>query len=155
MKPIIIVPTKTLSPENLKMLRDNELCVIEAKDPAKIKFLDPIPSASQHDKAEAAAISLSRILLNGQWAEYDSSAQIGRSTFSRIFVDLLIKGTALDRNGTIAQQRDNEYNYAYAQEVAKLAREDARNERAKKKKEAEEKAKQSQSLKSDPEVSKG
>ena len=38
MKPIIIVPPKQLSKADIEMLRKNDLCVVEAKDPSKVKF---------------------------------------------------------------------------------------------------------------------
>jgi len=135
-KPIIIVPTKTLSAENLKLLRDNDLCVIECKDPAKVKFLDPIPSAVQRTKVEDAAIKLSRILLNETWGYYSNANSLSKADCCRIYVDMLIKGTALDRHGTIEEQRENAYNYAFKEETEKLARQEAREARAKKKAEA-------------------
>lgn len=68
MKPIIILPPGSLSDSNIQLLRDNELCVVVAKDPAAVKFVDPIPAISSRTR---------------------------------------IKGTALDRHGTIEEQKQH------------------------------------------------
>lgn len=115
------------------MLRDNGLCVVVSEDPAKVKFLDPIPAISQRTKVEQAAVELSRILLNGQWGHYDSANHIGRSTFAQIYIDLLMKGTALDKHGSQEEQEEQLKKQARWDELSKLAREEARAERAAKK----------------------
>jgi len=133
MKPIIVLPKKTMSQEDIKQLRDNELCVVEASDPSKVKFIDPIPSASQRGKIDQAAIQLSRILLNGTWGHYQNTNMLSRSDFARIYVDMLISGTALDSQGDTAEQEQRLITNARRSELEKLAREDARAERAAKK----------------------
>ncbi len=71
MKPIIIIPEGAMSAESIKELRDNGICVVEAKDPACVKFLDPIPAAQGRTNVEDAAIQLSRKILNkGFWNEH-------------------------------------------------------------------------------------
>lgn len=90
MKPIIILPPKTMSKSDIKALRDNELCVVIAKDPSQVKFLDPIPTSSSRTQMENAAIALSRKLLNGQMLQFQ------RGDITRAYVDILIKGSPLD-----------------------------------------------------------
>jgi hypothetical protein len=130
MHPIIIIPPNTMSEADIKMLRDNELCVVVAKNPAAVKFLDPIPAAGQRTQIEAAAIKLSRILLNGQWANISNASQIGRSEFARLYVELLTEGTALDRNGSREEQERRYFGEAKLDELRRLAREEAKAERA-------------------------
>ena len=54
-----------------------------------------------------------------------------------MFVDLLVKGTPLDRNGTIAEQEQAFVDYARQDELGKIGREEVREERAKKRAEKE------------------
>jgi hypothetical protein len=145
-KPILILPPGAMSAEDIKLLRDNELCVVVSKDPAKVKFLDPIPSAAQRSKIETAAIRLSRILLNRQWAHITNSSQIDFGVISRLYIECLIEGTPLDKAGTLEEQEQRIFDQEKRYELERLAREEARAERkaakeAKAKAEAEFKAK--------------
>jgi len=135
MKPIIILPEGEMSADNLKALRDNWLCVVECKNPASVKFLDPIPSAAERTKVEDAAIALSRKVLNpGFWTQ-DST----RQNMAGHFVDILLKGTRLDPEPPRAEVERDIFDDAKADELRKIAREEARAERAAKK-EADRKA---------------
>ncbi len=42
MKPIIILLEGAMSDEDIKAIRDNDVCVVIAKDPALVRFVDPI-----------------------------------------------------------------------------------------------------------------
>lgn len=127
MKPIIILPPKTMSDEDIKQLRANDLCVVVAEDPARVKFVDPIPATSSRTRMEDAAISLSRIILNGQWGNYTSSGAISRGDATSIYVDLLVEGTPLAPNYRSPQQV---FDLAKHEELQRLAREEAKAERA-------------------------
>ena len=131
MNPMIILPYGQMLESQIKLLRDNGICVVTAKDPSKIRFVDPIPAASSRTQMENAAIKLSRLLLNGTWNPPDRS--LDRSDFCRFFVEFLVEGTPLDKSGTVADREKIEYNYAHLDEVRKMAREDARAERESKK----------------------
>lgn len=126
MKPIIILPPDTMSEENIKALRDNDLCVVVAKDPARVKFLDPIPATAARTKVDDAAIQLSRKLLNRGFWNNDST----RQTVAATYVDILIQGTRLDPNGSTEEQYLQIFDSAKRQEIERLAREEARVERA-------------------------
>jgi hypothetical protein len=132
MKPMMIVPPKTFSDEDLKMLRDNGLCVVECSEPARVKFVDPMPAVSSRTQIENAAIGLSRLLLNnsGPWRWNEDS--VGK--FSGMFTKLLIEGTPLDL-AVVQTQRLNQqaFDDAKADELRKIAREEARAEREAKK----------------------
>src|SRR5690349_8957379 len=98
MKPIMLLPPETIDDEGIKLLRENGLCVVVAKDPARVKFLDPIPSIAQRTKIEDTAIRLSRKLLDrdtfvGGSPGYAKS--FSRSEIAQMFVDLLVAGTPL------------------------------------------------------------
>ncbi len=126
MKPIIILPPDTMSSEDIKTLRDNELCVVVASNPAAVKFVDPIPAVSQRTHIEDAAIKLSRKVINpGFWN--DSTT---REHLTRAFVDILLKGTPLDPMGTQQEQEREIFNITKADELRRLAREEAKAERA-------------------------
>lgn len=129
MKPIIVIPPDTISESDVQQLRDNGICVVVSKDPASLKFLDPIPACIGRSKIEDAAIALSRRLLNrgGIWAQI---AAIDRKDIAKLYMEILIKGTSLDSQLDVDEQT---FNDAKAEEIRKLASEEARSERAAKK----------------------
>lgn len=130
MKPMIILPPGMMSEQNIKTLRDNDICVVVAKDPAKVKFIDPIPSVSNRTQIENACIKLSRILLNGQWGDTYNQNELGRAQFSVLFLKCLMTGTPLDHRGTFEEQREFIIATEKAEEFRRIAREEARAERA-------------------------
>lgn len=133
MKPIIIIPPKLMSAEDVKLLTDNGLCVVTAKDPALVKFLDPIPAEAQRSKIEHAAIKLSRMLLNGDWNQSAYPA-LGKKEFAELYIGLLMDGNPLDHRDTPEEQQQKVFNEVKHQEVCRLAREEAKAELAAKKK---------------------
>lgn len=90
MKPIVILPPGALSQEDIKKLEENGLCVVVAKDPSTVKFLDPIPSVIGRDAKDQAAIELSRRLLL-----HDSNCP-ERRDICKMYVDILLRGEKLD-----------------------------------------------------------
>lgn len=134
MKPIMILPPGAMDDENVKLLRENDLCVVIAKEPAAVKFLDPIPAASSRTDIEEAAIQLSRRLLRGELVgdQY-------RSNIARLYVDLLVKGTPLDPGRTKAEIEKEIFDDAKCTELRRLAREEAKAERAAAKQQAKSK----------------
>jgi hypothetical protein len=126
---MIILPPGLIDEENIRLLRENEICVVVAKDPAKVRFVDPIPAVASRTKMEQAAIALSRkILAQGFWTN-DST----RQTVAMTYVDLLVKGTPLDPEPSQEDLEKQAYDNAKLEEMRCIAREDARAERAKKK----------------------
>lgn len=138
MKPIIILPPDTMSEADIQTLRDNDLCVVVATNPGAVKFLDPIPSAAERTKVEDAAIELSRKILDREtWRP--GNAPTSRGDAARMYVDVLLTGTRLDPDPqpTQAEIEQSWYDEAHCEEIQKMAREDARAERAAKKAEQE------------------
>lgn len=131
MKPMIICGEGVLAPDEAKKLEDNGICVVVAKEPEKLRFVDSVPDPSK-PKVERAAIMLSRILLNGKWGNYTTSGAIGRDTFARIFADLVIKGSPLDEAVPTEEDRQKHYEREKWEELTRIAREDARKEAAEK-----------------------
>jgi hypothetical protein len=117
----------------IKALNDNDFCVVQAKDPSKIQFLDPIPAQSSRTKIDSAAIALSRIILNGQFEKYTTNGYVGRELAAKIFVDLVVKGSPLDPLGSTEERCQSAYIQSKIEESARLGREDARAERLAKK----------------------
>lgn len=136
MKPMIILPPDAMSDEDIQMLRNNGLCVVKSKIPANIKFIDPIPSVSCRTQIEDAAIKLSKMLVNGSWT---GSSCLNRSDFCRFFMEFLVNGTPLDPYPKEEQEKKI-FDNAKAEELRRLAREEARAERAAKKKAESKKA---------------
>ena len=58
MKPMMILKVGTMKKADIQRLNDNGLCVVEAKDPAAVRFVDPIPVSAARTKIETAAIEL-------------------------------------------------------------------------------------------------
>lgn len=131
-KPIIIIPPQLMSAEDVRLLTENGLCVVTAKDPTQVKFLDPIPAEAQRSKIEHAAIKLSRMILNGDWNR-SAYPSLGKKEFSELYMELLMEGTPLDRRGTPEEQQQRAFNSAKHEETCRLAREEAKAERLKKK----------------------
>lgn len=129
MKPIIILPPDTMHSDAIKALRDNGICVVVAKNPEAVKFIDPIPAISSRTEMENAAIKLSRRLMAGELVGQDY-----RKNINSLFVDLLVKGTSLDVNGSKQEQQERIYEQEKIDEIRRLARQDAKAERESKKK---------------------
>lgn len=126
MKPVIIIPPDTISDDDIKLLRENNLCVVVAQDPSAVKFLDPIPAQLQRTKIEQAAIMFSRKLLAR--GTYDGQT---RANFTAMFFDLLVAGTPLDPEPSQEEKEKAEFRSAKYEEIRRLAREEAKAERAK------------------------
>lgn len=124
-KPIIILPPGAMSDANMKMLRDNELCVVVAKNPARVKFVDPIPSISSRTQIEDAAIKLSRKILNPGFWSTDST----RAEMTRAFIDILVQGTPLQAGPTREELEKKAFDNEKFDELRRLAREEAKAER--------------------------
>ena len=127
MKPMIILPPDVMEKEEIQKLNDNGMCVVVAKDPAKIKFVDPIPAAASRTHIENAAISLSRKLLDWPW---DKNSSLYKGTVAEMFVNFLTKGTPLDPIGTREEQEQNLIETARRDELCRIGREEARAEAA-------------------------
>lgn len=81
--------------DQIEMLRENEICVVVAKDPAAIKFMDPIPSMSSRTQMEAAAIELSRRIMTGQTGR----TFMGSTTqAAAMWAEILMEGNPLESN---------------------------------------------------------
>jgi hypothetical protein len=129
MKPIIILPPDTMSDEDVQRLRDNGLCVVEAKEPSLVKFMDPIPAVIGRTAVEDAAIQLSRkILRKDFWSSEDT-----RKIIATQFFDILAKGTKLDPLPSKQETERILFDDAKQSELCRLAREEAKAERAAKK----------------------
>lgn len=129
MNPIIIIPPNTVSADDIKVLRDNGLCVVVSTDPAKVKFVDPIPAVSSRTEIEQAAINFSRIILAGKWGHITADNAICRNTLARLFVECLISGTPLDPMGSKQERERLFFDNEKKEELARLAIEEARAER--------------------------
>jgi len=126
MKPILILPPDSMSDTDIEVLNANGICTVVAKNPDAVKFLDPIPSAAERTKVEDAAIMLSRKILNGGYWTSDST----RSAICQTYVDLLVAGTALDPRPSKQERELKIFDQAKFDELRRLAREEAKSERA-------------------------
>lgn len=127
--PVIILPPDEMKPEDIERLRANGFCVVECTHPEKVKFLDPIPAVADRTQIENAAIQLSRrIMSKNYWTNEDT-----RRTVTATFFDILIKGTPLDPLPSQEEREQKIFNDEKEMEVRRLAREEAKAERAAKK----------------------
>lgn len=130
---MIILPPGTMSAKDIELLRDNGICVVEAKNPIKVKFVDPVPIPPEGSRTqmEQAAIKLSRILLKGHWGNYTTAGVLGRNDITKMYVEMLIQGTSLDPDYRTKEEMESQiYDAAKADELRRLAREEAKAERA-------------------------
>lgn len=126
MKPVIILPPETMSPEDIAKLNDNGFCVVESKDPARVKFVDSIPDALSRTALEQGALKLSRIILaKGFWSN-DATRQM----LAAHLIDILVQGTPLDPYET---RLEKAYDFEKEEALRCLARADAKAERDAKK----------------------
>lgn len=88
-KPIIILPKGEMSKKDIATLNANHLCVVEAKDPSKVRFVDPPPEG--YTVQEKAAIQLFRTIAA------KASFQINRSSFAEMYVDIILQGMIPER----------------------------------------------------------
>lgn len=125
MKPVIILPQKAMSDADIDIMRQNGICVVVAKDPAAVKFIDPLPALADRSGQEQAAVMLSRKILGpGFWSSDDT-----RKLMAETYVDILLKGTALDPKPTEKEMERVLFTAEKRAEIAKIAREEARAER--------------------------
>ena len=132
MMPIMILPQEAMSKEDIEILRANGICVVVAKEPHAVKFVDPIPAASSRTEIEQASLSLSRKLLHpGFWRRDSFTADDSslRKTITASFVELLLNGTPLDSKPTKEELQKEAYHAEKIREMQLLAREDAKAER--------------------------
>jgi hypothetical protein len=133
MKPIIILPPDVMSADDISELRGNDLCVVIATDPAKVRFLDPIPTASSRSQIEDACIRLSRKILHGHWTGKFNTESLSKTQIRSLYLDSLLSGSPLDPAGTKEQQEEAIISAARRDELCAIGREEARAERAAKK----------------------
>lgn len=125
MKPLMIVPRGSMSQEDIKVMRENHLCVVEAENPSAVKFIDSLPAVSSRTDIESAAIRLSRKIINpGFWSSEDTRREMAAK-----FIDLLVSGTALDPAPTKAEASQQFFDAEKRAELSRLARLEAKEER--------------------------
>ncbi len=126
MKPLIIIPKGAISAKDKEKLTKNGICVVEAETPSLVKFVDSVPEIASRTQIEHAAIQLSRkILQRSTWNNDNTGKEM-----AAMYVDLLIKGTPLDPRPTQAEQEKGIFDQAKADELRRLAKEEAKAERA-------------------------
>jgi len=89
MKPTFVLPCGHISKQDIKQLRDNGFCVVEAKYPEKIRFLDPPPFG--YTQQEQAAIQLTRKLLAEPYHATKSMNEI-----KNMLIYILVEGSPID-----------------------------------------------------------
>jgi hypothetical protein len=91
MKPIIIIPPNFMSQSDIEQLDKNGICVVIAKDPKRVKFVDPIPAIASRTEIESAALELSKRLLSIRWwQESNQGHSVTREEISRFYVKILL-----------------------------------------------------------------
>lgn len=127
MKPLIIMPKGAMSAKDKEKLTKNGICVVEAETPSLVKFVDSVPEIASRTQIEQAAIQLSRKVLDKNTWHYSSGTE---KDMAKMYIDLLIKGTPLDPRPTQAEEEKQIFDQAKADELRRLAREEAKAERA-------------------------
>ena len=92
-KPVILLQYRSISKANIKLLRDNGLCVVECKDPTKVRFMDPPPMS--YSVQELAAIELARGLLrDGKLPGHGYNV---KAACGALYAEILLRGDPLAR----------------------------------------------------------
>lgn len=138
MRPMIVVPPGTISKDDIARLDENGVLVVEAKDPAALRCIDPLPVQSSRTQIEHAAIQLSRRLLSGQG--FGGNGYTTHASITALYVELLAKGTPLQPGPTQEEIEQRIMTNEREAELRRIAREEARAEREAKKKTAGKKA---------------
>lgn len=94
MKPVIVLPPKSVSKADIKELRENGICVIVAKDPSVVRFIEPPPNG--YNEQEKAAIKLCRYLVRR-----DNTASCGRQEIMALLAHFFIEGSPLQTVATV------------------------------------------------------
>ena len=94
-KPIIVLPKGEVTKRDIKKLNDNGLCVVEASDPSKVRFIDPPPEG--YSVQERAAIELFRVLVA------KPGFSINRSGLTEMYVEVLMRGWIPERVQQVAR----------------------------------------------------
>lgn len=129
-KPMIILPPGNMDAENIGLLRQNGICVVVSEKPQEVKFVDAMAAVSSRTQIEQAAIKLSRYLVTVKSSDGTDGWSMTKKDITAHFVRLLIEGTPLDPQGTIEEREKKIYDATHEDEVRRIAREDARAERA-------------------------
>lgn len=87
-KPVLILPIGCISKSDMKVLKNNGICVVEAKDPSAVRFLEP-PIVNDYSIQEKAAIELCRYYCQKE------TFMISKDNFNNTLVHFLINGTKL------------------------------------------------------------
>lgn len=87
-KPILIVRAGDISEADVQKLTDNGVCVVQAKDPSRVRFVEPPPmDCSAHERAALASM---RHLLSS-----DNVGAWNRGDVQALFARYIIRGTPL------------------------------------------------------------
>lgn len=89
MAPVIVVPTGEISKEDLALVRENGFCVIEAKNPDAVRFMEPPPNG--YSEQERAAIALCRHLMRFEGDRNWTKREIGN-----LLAQFFIQGSPLE-----------------------------------------------------------
>ena len=71
MKPILVLPPDNMSAEDIALLREIDICVVVAKNPADLRFIDPPPTGN-YDQVTEASLNLSRLIINNTDKNYST-----------------------------------------------------------------------------------
>lgn len=87
-KPVIILPPGMMSKEDIQEMRANGFCVVEAKKPDQVRFIEPPPMG--YSAQEKAAISLCRWLMRP-----DNKEHLTRQDIGALLAHFFIQGSPL------------------------------------------------------------
>lgn len=134
MKPMLIIPPGALSKEDIEKLNANDICTVESQDPTAIKFVDPIPSATNRNEIENAAVEMLRTLIGTEWWSQFTDRRPYRSNVLTLYVECLARNSPLDpkqpSRADMVERERKIFDAAKDEEIREIAREEAREERA-------------------------
>jgi hypothetical protein len=91
MRPTVILPIGAMDKKQITKLNRNGFCVVEAKQPEAVRFLN-VPPVADYTVSERAAIELARVLMSPKDCPWAGDT---RDKIARMFVDILMKAQPL------------------------------------------------------------
>lgn len=91
-RPVIILPPDEMSDQDIEKLNQNGFCVVVAKNPDQVRFMDP--PLQSYPAPERAALRLCRYVIANRSNENAYNAQAYKALTERL-CDYLLEGTPL------------------------------------------------------------
>ncbi len=91
LKPVVILPPKSMTKADMQQLREAGICVVECKKPSEVRFLDPPPCG--YELRNQAAIKMFLKIVNNEVPSIFTRDDYKKTCFDIMCADLRAKAT--------------------------------------------------------------